>query len=718
QTDCVNLATGVETINGQPVTTTAAAPAGGAASANDRGVAKADGLLSAADNQAQGGSAGTATIGTDANPPLPAPTLANGLPGATNFVPNNVDPDRIAQRNARYFDVTLAAAGTTTLDTTVAIDNLTIASNAARLNVTSAGSLTSNLGITHTVGTVQNDGVISTGGDYLLVAGNLTGGGRINAGYFTSILGTIAPGTLGTTGTLTFGGNVILASGNTLLVDLGPSLTSDQIAVVATQFRDAARTMPIDGQANIGGRVLFGPVAGTTVRYNDLYTIVTAQGGVTGTFAAPGAISAILTPRFVYTTNAVQVAIDAGLYANVVANTPVQQAYAALLDRSRGQYAGLSGLYGPLDLQNAATIQGTLEGLAPRAETLKGAIGVAELDNMARFYRDRLSALGRGDLGGTIAVIGNPAQTLAAVASPQQAAIGGTVSTNDEAVVSPARLPSNVSAFVAGGYIDGHSRPMPTAIPLGGNDRFSGYFLAGGIEAQVAEKGFIGFSIAYSNLDGTTNVAGQTVKGELGLGTLYGKYVRPSGLAIDGQASAGQFQVRTRRGAALPGSASVLTGLDRPLALSGELGLAQEVERGTVTFGPRIAIRGTLLDFSPTVETGGPAALRIERREYNSVQGRAGLFLAGQGRFAPFASGYYVHEFEKPANSFNATFAGGPGVAPVAFALAGTTKNWGEVSGGLKLSGPRVSLSVGADTTIGRDQVENQSYRGTVTVKF
>ena len=46
------------------------------------------------------------------NVAAPAPTLANGLPGATNFVPNNVDRVRTTGVAGRYYDVTLRNAGT------------------------------------------------------------------------------------------------------------------------------------------------------------------------------------------------------------------------------------------------------------------------------------------------------------------------------------------------------------------------------------------------------------------------------------------------------------------------------------------------------------------------------------------------------------------------------------------------------------------------------
>ena len=52
------------------------------------------------------------------------------------------------------------------------------------------------------------------------------------------------------------------------------------------------------------------------------------------------------------------------------ATPPVQKAYAQLLDQDRGYNDNaFASLYGVLDLQNAATIQATLESWAPRTET-------------------------------------------------------------------------------------------------------------------------------------------------------------------------------------------------------------------------------------------------------------------------------------------------------------------------------------------------------------
>ncbi|MGA1798032.1 autotransporter domain-containing protein [Sphingomonas sp. 4RDLI-65] len=710
QTDCVDVKTGVETINGVPVTTTADAPALAKPDAAIVETASTPGMVSGdllLENTAQAGTAVAQAV--------LSPTLANGLPGATNFVPNNIDPDRTTQRSARYYDVTLSAAGTTTLGSSVTVDKFTVAGSTAKLAVTSAGSLTSLMTINQVTGVVQNDGTIATPGDYFMLAGLLTGSGRINTPFFTSVAGMIAPGTTGTIGTLTIGGNGVLASGTNLLVDLGPNGTSDKLAFVATTFNAAG--VATNGIVNLGGRVGFAPVAGQTIRYNDLYTIVTAQGGISGAFAAATPLSAILTPSYVYSTNAVQVRILAGQYRNVVAGTPVQGAYAQLLDQNRSNYAALSTVYGSLDLQNAATIRSTLEGLAPRAETLKSSLGVASIDTMSRFYRDHIAQMDtRGGLGGTLALIGKPVQVASLMASDLS---GGQDMMSDSSgtVLQQGRLPDDMSGFIAGGYIDGKSRSMPGTNPLGGHDKFDGYFAAAGLEKQAGEGAVIGFSFSYTNTDGTTAGIAQRAKGELFQGTLYGKLESASGIVLDTQFSAGAFVAKTDRNVGFVGTAYRLRGTDKALTLVSEVGLGKAFDLSMLKVGPRVSLRASHIGFGKSVENGGGPALFVDRDSFDSLQGRAGLSLSGGGSIQPYAAANFVHDFQSTPGVFGANFVGGIGPNAL-FALAGQDKNWGEISAGLTLVGDRVDVSVGADTTVERKDVSNQSYKGSIKIRF
>lgn len=713
--DCVDLKTNIETIkpvgtsDTQTPASTGGATAGAEIAAQDSG-GTVKVAASSLQDQASAGTSGTGnSAAAAAVAALPAATLANGLPGATGFVPNNIDPNAALQRSARYFDVTLSAAGTTTLDTSATVDRFTISGSASKLNVTSTGSLTSLMEVNHLGGLITVDGTLTTLGDYFMLSGGLAGAGRINAPFFTNVAGMIAPGGVGATGTLTFGGNVILASNSQLLMDVGANGTSDRIAAVANGTAT--------GQVNVGGSVGFAPVSGYIIRDGDLYTIVTAAGGVTGTFKAPTALSAILTPQFIYSANAVQARIVAGLYANVVANTPVQTAYAALLDRNRSNYAALSGLYGPLDIQNASTIQATLEGLAPRAESLRRAIGSVALDNMARFYRNRLAAIDTASTpGGTLTMIGQPVQLAAnAVAGlPTQ-----TATMSDSAAISVREnaLPENVSVYVAGGYLDASAAPMPTAIPQGGRDHFDGWYAAGGIEAQAGDNAVIGFGLSYTRADGSTAVQGQRVVGELYQGTLYGKTESPSGLYLDTQASAGLFRADTRRTVNFVGSTYTLRARDNALALSGEVGAGANYNAGSLKIGPRVAVRTSYIGFTPTAETGGPAALRTDRANVVSVQGRAGLQLSGGTTIRPYAAAYYVHDFKNQPGSFGANFAGGIGPSAL-FALPGQDKNWAEASAGLAADVGNLTVSISADTTIERNDVRNQAYRAGLKLSF
>lgn len=696
--DCYDTKTGVETFDTRPIGT----------AGDNEGTATADEIAATAvsrDDLMPGASPEAQAAATA----LPTATLTNGLPGASNFVPNNADPVRTAGTAPRYFDVTLSANGLTTLSgANITIDRLTIATAGAGLQIDSGASLSSLINVNQLAGMVTVNGTLSSVGDYSLMGGAILGSGRINAPFLTSVLGQIAPGTSTTAGTLTVGGNVVLSSGTGLFINLGPNGTSDRLAVVANGTST--------GTANLGGAVNFSPTTGYSLKAGDTYTFLTAAGGITGTFSTPGSMSAILTPKLTYTANSVSVLIQAGLYRDVVAGTPVQASYAKLLDQSRGN-TGLSGVYGLLDLQNAATIRATLESWAPRTETLRGSLATVAADNMSRFYRARLDGLDASDMGGTVAMIGRPIQ----LAALNMNAMGNDTVRSDGGgvTVQEGRLPEDTSAFLAGGYLDGSSQPMATAISFAGRDQFDGFYIAGGIEKALDDVSAIGFALSYTDLDGNTGIAGQTASGQLIQGTLYGKTQLGGGVELNTQVSAGAFDSKTTRIADLVGTPFTLTGADSSLIFTGEVSLNKNFDLGSVEFGPRAALRASHIGFSKLKENGGGPALSIDRDSFNSVQGRAGLALSGKrgSAFKPYLAADYVHEFKDAPAAFGATFVGGPGPQAI-FGLAGTDKDWFEVSGGVTLTTGSVDLSIGADTTIGRNDVKNQSYRGSVTFHF
>lgn len=698
--DCYDVATGVETIRTAPIGTSGNDAAGGLEGQGTQLIRK-----EGAEREAQG------SVVTLA---LPAATLANGLPGATNFVPNNFDGNRLTSTPPRYFDVSLVASGTTTLSSAVTIDRFTIAGGAAMLDITAAGSLTSLMDITQATGTMQVNGALATPGDYLMLSGGLNGTGTITTPFFTNVAGTIAPGTAGTTGTLTFRGNVILASASTYLVDLSNTGASDLIAVQATTFSGAT---PTNGMANLGGRLVFGFT--NALRANQSWTILTAQGGISGTFQAPSAISAILTPRLTYTANAVQLSIQAGSYGSVVdANSRVQAGYAALLDQNRANAGQFDGIYGPLDLQSAAAIRSTLEGLAPTTETLVRSLGTASVDTMGGLFRDRLAALDPVASGGTVARIGQPLRVAStSLAGSSNLMAAPVLAGNEQVTVEEGRLPEDMSAFFAGGYAKGDSAPMPSALATDRDD-FDGWYIAGGIEKLIDGESAIGFALSYSQMRGDGSAVGQSARANLAQGTLYGKYQAASGFTLDTQISAGILDTSTKRTVSFVGTPYTLRADDSALAFTSEVGAGYRVDLGQAELKPRIAWRSTFIDFSRTAETGGPVALAYDRQPVSSSQLRGGLTLGGTGaKVRPFASGTLVHDFGKRPSAFVANFVGS--VSPGAlFELNGLDRDWAEVAAGLTVQTGSVDLSIAGETTLGRDDVETRSVRGTVAFRF
>jgi uncharacterized protein with beta-barrel porin domain len=271
-----------------------------------------------------------------------------------------------------------------------------------------------------------------------------------------------------------------------------------------------------------------------------------------------------------------------------------------------------------------------------------------------------------------------------------------------------------MSAFLAAGYLEGESLPMSSTL-LAGNDQFDGFYIAGGLEHEVDASGAIGVALSYTNLEGDTAIGGQSADGQLYQATVYAKQERGR-LVLDGQLSLGLLETATSRPGNLPGQSFTLQSDSSSLALAAEVGLGA-MFGDSIRFGPRGALRASHIDFGRSTETGGPTALAFDRSDYNSFQARAGAVVEGGGRIRPNVTATYVHEFEDRSNFVGANFVGGIG-GNVLFDKAEQDNDWFEISGGLSMTTGRVELSVSADTTFERDDVENRSYRAAVKFRF
>lgn len=673
----------------------------GSASINPDGSFSDNGLLATSQDEAQNGTPAAV---------LPAPTIANGLPGATNFVPNNTAGNRLQGVLPRYFDVTLSNSGTTTLGSTVTIDRLTLRGPAG-LTIGTAGRLNSLIDITQAGGIMTVNGTLTSVGDYTVVGGLLQGSGTITAPFVNSIAGQIAPGTIGTTGTLSVGGNLVLASGNQYLVDISGT-TSDRIAVT--------------GAANVGGQVVVG--AGVTGQVNGLgrqFTILTATGGVTGTFAAQS-LSPILSQQFTYQQNAVLMQIRAASYNSVIdRNDTVQTAYAQLFDQNRPN-AALASLYA-LDFASVDTIRSNFVNLAPVNEQAVRSLSAQSVNMLQNFNAARLREADKSRAGGKIAVTGRPLDLAQMGMAPALQPLGGIQMgvQDDQTQVTEANLPDNVAIFAAGGLVFGDADSLP-GYNVGGTvagrlisrpTEFDGFYLSGGIEFYPGESTMVGISGYYSSLDADVPLD-QRVESDTYAASIYLRHAFTGGPVIDGQFSMGSMGFDTRRQVQFLGTPQTLESTSDDLLVSGALGISYDLESSIGTFSPGIEARYASVDLATTRETGGTLGLTFARESFESKQARFGFAYEKQGKqIAINANAQFVWEFEDGPQLLGANFATGTG--PNAnFVLDTADHTWGEVGIAATFGTGPLQTAISVDTTIGRDNAEAQVVRGSATWRF
>ena len=638
---------------------------------------------------------------------LPAPTLSNGLPGATGFVPNNIDPVVSADPDVnvlpRYFDVTLDQNGTTTLSSSVTIDKLTIRGNAG-LTIGADGDLTSLIDINQFGGITTVNGALTSVGDYTLLAGMLGGTGTVTAPFLTSITGIFSPGTMGTTGTLTIDGNVVMSSGSTFLVDITGSGASDLIAVT--------------GIANTGGVVGLGTTGLTQqVNGNGLqYTILTADGGVTGAFTETS-LSAILSQSFIYQENAVLMEIEAASYASVIdLNDPVQEAYAQLFDQNRPNSV-LAGLYG-LDFASVETIRSTFTSLAPVNEQAVRSIAGQTLNLLQNFNDARMREADRSRAGGKIAVTGTPLNVVQAGLSSFGQPIGMDAmayqSGAEETEMSDATLPEDVAIFLSGGFVRGDVDSLPG---FAQETQIEGLFVSGGVEFYPREETMLGLAGYFNSLDADTPL-GQQVDSETYAFSLYVRHKFTDGPVIDGQFSMGSMGFDTNRTVQLLGTSQTLTSSTDDLLVSGMLGLSHDLETGIGTISPGIEGRYASVDLGEVREDGGITALAIERDSFTSAQARFGFDYSKHSKMVQInAKTQLVWEFQDGPQLLAANFASG--IGPNAnFVLDTADHTWVEMGMSANVGNGPFQMGLGFETSIGRDSAEARVFRASATYRF
>ena len=117
-------------------------------------------------------------------------------------------------------------------------------------------------------------------------------------------------------------------------------------------------------------------------------------------------------------------------------------------------------------------------------------------------------------------------------------------------------------------------------------------------------------------------------------------------------------------------------------------------------------------------ETGGLAALAVDRETFKSTQARFGFDYEKQAKMVQInANAQLVWEFEDGPQLLGANFAQGTG--PNAnFVLDSADHTWVELGVSATVGDGPFQMGFGFDTTVGRDSADAQVFRASATYRF
>ena len=637
-----------------------------------------------------------------------------GGPGTINFVPNNVVANPALGVRPRYYDVTLSGIGETRVTTPITIDRLTVDGVLTSLDVRTGGTLNVLGDFTTRRGFLNIDGRLNSG-EAVIIDALLTGRGTFNPTYFTSINGAIAPGGIGALGTLTVQADVILASNSELLIELGSS-SADLLRVTA----DAAQGTT--GIAALGGDLWLTPVG--TPRANQTYTILTAAGGLDGTFDGVQGFLGILRPTVTYAGNTVQVKLKAGSIFDLLLRNPLLAPIAYALDQLREtHYSSLYELYGVIDLMDQSSMTRALGNLTPTAMLDANALVAMQGSAFGNTLSDRMALLSRHG-GSGFSVMGSPQQVLAFGGDGGLSAAGelafASRMTESNTVAS---LPNGVSAFFTGGYDESRSSAISGRTASGQNDGMRTWHVIGGVEQTIG--GFtMGVAGGYSRGE-AMQMTGAQADNEVSQTAFYGVYRFDNGAYVSSMVGAGVSRVNTERRFA-EGHLDYRMGGD----VSGEIFLAS-FETGVnydlangLMITPNFGVNHYRVSMDGFSETGtNEAALNIGDNVYELIQARIGARLAGDfsfingWSFAPSLDAAMVANLGGDEGGVWANFIAAPDT-PFFIPGQGRDDHWGEVTGGFRLVRGDTSIAFQAETSIGRQELYEDRYTARVVQKF
>ncbi|HEY1797739.1 MAG TPA: autotransporter domain-containing protein [Stellaceae bacterium] len=574
-----------------------------------------------------------------------ATTISAGtLSGTTSSVQGNILDDAALvfnQSTAGNYAGSLSGGGTVSFQ---GAGTVTLTGDSAGFSGTtsvSSGDLA--------VGSSTSTGA-ELGGNVAVTSGGTVSGHGTIGGDLTNTSGTVAPG--GSVGTLSVAGNYTQGSSGTLAVQLTPA---------------GASKLAVSGTVSLQGSldVLSGPNG--YVPFSQ-YTVLTAGGGITGTFQSVTGTFPVIPFSIVYQPNDIYLQLS-----GFTGLTPNEQAVAGVLN---SHIATATGDF--LNMLNLAVVLPSSEmphTLQSLGGQIYGNLADVALQDRRLFLEaltDRTELLGGawpagGGSGGIQGAWGRSDTAL------KFAQLGTALSAHDQQImsdvnsyVSPPSGPGSIGGLWAKGFgqfgtLDGNSGALGSSYSTGG----------GMIGADVISKPNGVLGVAVSGGQSSVSLHSNPETGTISFfqGGIYGAKLFDNGLVLDGTAIYAHDIYDVSRGIVLPGvsrSASSSHGGDDEVA---ELGVGRTFFYNDFRVLPRAEFSYYHIGQSNFSETGANSLdLAVTPGDLNAFYSRVGVtlvkpLLLGATALVPELRVAWLHNFFDDNGQYNAAFAGAPGAS-------------------------------------------------------
>ena len=505
-------------------------------------------------------------------------------------------------------------------------------------------------------GSLIVDGTFAGG---LLVSGGFLGGSGTVGATTLGAGATVAPGN--SIGTLSVAGDFAFDAGSIYEVEVNDGGNTPG---VNNDFIDIAGALTIDSGAVVEVVPENGTDDGASYAPSTTYTILTADGGISGVFGGVTAGFAFLTPELSYDATSVFLTLTQMAAFEDVASTPNQQGVAAATETLG---AG-NPLYDEIIVMSQEDAQAAFDALSGEAHAsstgvFSGSAGIVRRTIFSRLFSRFGAPRGFAAAQGYVPAAGDE--------TPHGYTLWGEL--------------------VRGwGETDGSAS-------VAGIERHSTGFL-GGVDREIGEASRIGFALGYSRSD--FDVSGRSSSGESDNVHLAG-YAGTELGSVDLKAVLGySYQMAESRRRVVVGSVVNDLSADygaHTFQASGEASV--DLEAGSVTLTPFAGLAVVHVETEAFTETGGPSALSISSSGNTTGTSELGLRAAREaGSLTLFGSASWRHVFGDVEPLSRAAFASSPATT---FSVRGTP-----------LSEDVASLGGGVELLIAEETTLELSYRG------